>query len=657
MKKRFFALMLCLSLLLPMIPAARAAAVEDLRAAVEKQYDAYAASIYQDNAADKATDQMLKYGFYGNGKTVHMTQKDPFAASLYQSNLFRTFLVEAITVGAQIMQDKNLEKGMFGSDSLSWHDFELEYRISEFVYDETPDRKDDRVVSRPVARTVFTGQRNEHDTAMILVVGGSACRIRMTRLERDYVQASYRVEVTVSDEFEFDGNYTYADKMGYDTTFSKLIASLGPLLGMDEFFWDCVTAFDITVPLVYSCPHTVGDFRWAMGENGFGAVSGDGLSVLKVEQVEYEKQDGSTVYYYKLERPVELLHDVPWVLEFRQKGSKPFILSQNEVYTTGEPYFLRTHNHMHVGHYLSEEENKGRHQYGYEVVELGYKPSQWHTFRIENRIAEDGTNMLWLLVDGTELGPMDSYFYNPRSANIDMETKSDWAGGRDFTVGYIGNKNFPILGELEYVAIWQDGTGAALDPMRSGNTPASCTEPGLSLKTCMFCGYTETAEATPALGHAEETVPGKAASCTGEGLTDGTECAVCGEVLLAQEVIPALGHREEIIPAVAAACTQAGLTEGRRCALCGEILLQQETVPTLGHSYEKGACLLCGEKDPDFLPGDVDGNGELTYQDALTVLRASVGLGSCDIHLGDMDGDGKLTYEDALRILRASIGL
>jgi len=66
---------------------------------------------------------------------------------------------------------------------------------------------------------------------------------------------------------------------------------------------------------------------------------------------------------------------------------------------------------------------------------------------------------------------------------------------------------------------------------------ATCTEP----KTCNICAETE----GDPLGHTEETVAGKAATCTEAGLTDGKKCSACDEVLLAQETIPALGHKDE----------------------------------------------------------------------------------------------------------------
>lgn len=60
------------------------------------------------------------------------------------------------------------------------------------------------------------------------------------------------------------------------------------------------------------------------------------------------------------------------------------------------------------------------------------------------------------------------------------------------------------------------------------------------------------------------------------------------------------------------------------------------------------------------LPGDADGNGKLSYNDALIVLRCSIGLAELSPEVKqacDMDGNGKLTYNDALVILRKSIGL
>ena len=60
------------------------------------------------------------------------------------------------------------------------------------------------------------------------------------------------------------------------------------------------------------------------------------------------------------------------------------------------------------------------------------------------------------------------------------------------------------------------------------------------------------------------------------------------------------------------------------------------------------------------LPGDANGDERLDYQDALLVLRFSIGLEELSEQaqeLCNVDGKPGLNYQDALKILRASIGL
>ena len=127
----------------------------------------------------------------------------------------------------------------------------------------------------------------------------------------------------------------------------------------------------------------------------------------------------------------------------------------------------------------------------------------------------------------------------------------------------------------------------------------TCTQPGnKAYYVCETCGRafkdkqgtqatTVRAEAVPALGHTEVTDQRVEPTCTKTGLTEGTHCSVCGEVLTAQKEIPAKGHSEVIDEGTEPTCTKPGLTEGKHCSVCNEVLTAQEEIPAKGHDVEK----------------------------------------------------------------------
>ena len=155
---------------------------------------------------------------------------------------------------------------------------------------------------------------------------------------------------------------------------------------------------------------------------------------------------------------------------------------------------------------------------------------------------------------------------------------------------------------------------------------ATCTEDGTKTGTCV-CGEKNTiADAGSALGHTEETVPGKAPTCTEIGLTDGKKCSVCGETTVKQNEIPADGHKddngdykcdvceanlctnhvEEAIAGKAATCTETGLTDGKKCSICGSIILAQEIIPANGHKaseedYNCETAVMCVNAGCDYI--------------------------------------------------------
>ena len=141
--------------------------------------------------------------------------------------------------------------------------------------------------------------------------------------------------------------------------------------------------------------------------------------------------------------------------------------------------------------------------------------------------------------------------------------------------------------------------------------------------------------------HTEVVDAAKAPTCTETGLTAGSHCSVCDEILVAQVVLGSNGHsygnwsvvkepteaedgikiREcdncdayeteniaklshnhsswsvIVLEAIAPTCTTPGLTEGKKCSGCGETLVEQQTVPVIPHVGEivSGKAATCTE--------------------------------------------------------------
>ena len=181
-----------------------------------------------------------------------------------------------------------------------------------------------------------------------------------------------------------------------------------------------------------------------------------------------------------------------------------------------------------------------------------------------------------------------------------------------------------------------EATGHKAIPVNA--IPATCEKTGVSeyYIYCSVCKAVLNRDGTvvadkkiedyviSAKGHTAVKDAAVAATCTETGLTEGSHCAVCKNVIVAQnevavlghdmdewktvkaatcetagemececsredcghvetKAIPATGHTEVKDLAIAPTCTESGFTEGSHCFVCNKVLVAQEEVSALGH--------------------------------------------------------------------------
>lgn len=174
-----------------------------------------------------------------------------------------------------------------------------------------------------------------------------------------------------------------------------------------------------------------------------------------------------------------------------------------------------------------------------------------------------------------------------------------------------------------------------------------CVDPGYKAYwTCSVCGnkysdeygvrYIYDRESIAAIGHTQEYVGEKQASCTEEGCMAHYECFRCGQCFSIGYHYPSwemvinecerdfvytakTPHKEVVIQeGKEATCTEPGLTDRTQCSVCNQIVQEQEEIPARGHSWsewtvttepsldaegeETRECSVCHEKETRSVP-------------------------------------------------------
>ena len=123
--------------------------------------------------------------------------------------------------------------------------------------------------------------------------------------------------------------------------------------------------------------------------------------------------------------------------------------------------------------------------------------------------------------------------------------------------------------------------------------PPTCTEQGYTLHNCSVCQSTYKTDFVDALGHDYDSVVTEP-TCEDDGYTTHT-CSKCGDSYT-DTPVDKLGHMEVVDEGVPATCIATGLTEGSHCSRCNEILVEQEEIAKTDcvDDDDNNECDVCG---------------------------------------------------------------
>ena len=194
-------------------------------------------------------------------------------------------------------------------------------------------------------------------------------------------------------------------------------------------------------------------YRWQTADD-LNTVTGDGL--IANHATLYRGSVTGTAYSdaaYRLDRAVKLMHDRPWSVEWQSKGVSggTFLFAASDGSKTKNAPFLFRYGTNLI--FLGSFDGTKHANYGIDLSDYGISGADSHVYRLTNKIAADGSNMVYLSVDGKELGAMNN-FYN---GIADQNTTSDWVSGKDFVFDYLGTSAYTVKGSMDYVQVWENG--------------------------------------------------------------------------------------------------------------------------------------------------------------------------------------------------------
>ena len=207
-------------------------------------------------------------------------------------------------------------------------------------------------------------------------------------------------------------------------------------------------------------------YHWQMQESGLVSVTAGNATKNELILLQGTVDNGIlNEVQYSMNTSIVLEHDRPWVIEWKASGNgnnygggKLFSASGGDVTHAQFLYLPRDSRGMIAWNVSSDSAN-----YGFKLTNHGIDTRQEHTYRMENRIGDDGVNTVYLIVDGVEIGAMNTGYRTSTndsgSAGSMIEEPKNWANGKDIRMNCIGaSGSFAINNmKLSYIKVWENG--------------------------------------------------------------------------------------------------------------------------------------------------------------------------------------------------------
>lgn len=144
--------------------------------------------------------------------------------------------------------------------------------------------------------------------------------------------------------------------------------------------------------------------------------------------------------------------------------------------------------------------------------------------------------------------------------------------------GYSGDKVCSVCGKIfEKGHVIEDGDHVFENYV--SNDDATCTQDGTKTRKCSECELSETViDEGSAKGHTVFIDKAALPTCTSKGLTEGSHCSECNEILMKQEYVPMLVHKIIVKNAIASSFFNPGYTGDSVCSLCGTIIKKGSSI-------------------------------------------------------------------------------